>query len=77
MATHYAASDNNTTYTFTLRPDARWSNGDPVTAYDFVYAWQRAVDPATASPYAWYVELTQIVNAREILAGEMAPAELA
>ena len=76
VATHYAASDNNTTYTFTLRQDARWSNGDPVTAHDFVYAWQRAVDPATASPYAWYVELTQIVNAKQILAGEKAPAEL-
>ena len=76
VATHYAASDNNTTYTFTLRQDARWSNGDPVTAHDFVYAWQRAVDPATASPYAWYIELTQIVNAKQILAGEKAPAEL-
>ena len=76
VATHYAASDNNTTYTFTLRQDARWSNGDPVTAHDFVYAWQRAVDPATASPYAWYVELTQIVNAAAILAGEMETAEL-
>ena len=76
VATHHAASDNNTTYTFTLRQDARWSNGDPVTAHDFVYAWRRAVDPATASPYGWYVELTQIVNAREILAGEKTPAEL-
>ncbi len=50
VATDYAASDNNTTYTFTLRPDATWSNGDPVTAHDFVYGWRRAVDPATASP---------------------------
>ena len=70
VATGYAASDNNTTYTFTLRPEATWSNGDPVTAHDFVYAWRRAVDPATASPYGWYVELTQIVNAADILAGE-------
>ena len=46
VAKHYAASDGNTTYTFTLREDARWSNGDPVTAHDFVYAWRRAVDPA-------------------------------
>ena len=76
VATHYAASDGNTTYTFKLRKDARWSNGDPVTAHDFVYAWQRAVDPATASPYGWYLELTEMVNAKEILAGKKAPSEL-
>ena len=76
VATHHAASDGNTTYTFTLREDARWSNGDPVTAHDFVYAWRRAADPATASPYAWYLELTEMVNAKAILAGEKPPAEL-
>ena len=76
VATGYAASDGNTTYTFTLRDDARWSNGDPVTAHDFVYAWRRAVDPATASPYGWYLELTEMVNANAILAGEKEPAEL-
>ena len=76
VATHYEASDGNTTYTFTLREDARWSNGDPVTAHDFVYGWRRAVDPATASPYGWYLELTEIVNAKAILAGEKAPEEL-
>ena len=76
VAMHYAASDGNTTYTFTLREDARWSNGDPVTARDFVYAWRRAVDPATASPYGWYLELTEMVNAKAILAGEKPPAEL-
>ena len=76
VATGYTASDGNTTYTFTLREDARWSNGDPVTAHDFVYAWRRAVDPATASLYGWYLELTEMVNAKEILAGERDPAEL-
>ena len=75
-ATDYAASDGNTTYTFTLRRDARWSNGDPVTAHDFVHAWRRAVDPATASPYGWYLELTEMVNAKEILAGNKPPTEL-
>ena len=70
VATGYAATDGNTTYTFALRENARWSNGDPVTAHDFVHAWQRAVDPATASPYGWYLELTEMVNAKEILAGE-------
>ena len=76
VATGYAATDGNTTYTFTLRENARWSNGDPVTAHDFVYAWRRAVDPATASPYGWYLELTEMVNAKEILAGNKPPSEL-
>ena len=76
VATRYEAADGNTTWTFTLREDARWSNGDPVTAHDFVYAWRRAVDPATASPYGWYLELTEIVNAKAILTGEAEPAEL-
>ena len=73
-AESYEASEGNTVYTFTLREDARWSDGEPVTAEDFVYAWQRAADPATASPYAWYVELAQIQNAAEIVAGEAAPS---
>ncbi len=76
VAAGYEASQGNTVYTFTLREDARWSNGDPVTAHDFVYAWRRAVDPETASPYGWYMELTGIVNAAAILAGEKAPPEL-
>ena len=76
VATSYAASDGNRTYTFTLRKNARWSNGDPVTAHDFVYAWRRAADPATASPYGWYLELTQITNAKEILAGRKPPSAL-
>ncbi|SSY93663.1 Periplasmic oligopeptide-binding protein precursor [Aggregatibacter aphrophilus] len=40
------------TWTFHLRKDAKWSNGDPVTAHDFVFSWRRLVTPATASPYA-------------------------
>ena len=76
VATEWSASDDRMTWTFTLRDDARWSNGDPVTAQDFVYAWQRAVDPATASEYAWYMELMSIANAGPIIAGEMEPSEL-
>ena len=76
VATSYSASDGNRTYTFTLRRNAKWSNGDPVTAHDFVYAWRRAADPATASPYGWYLKLTQITNAKDILAGRKAPSEL-
>ncbi len=74
-ATGYTISDDKLTYTFTLR-DAVWSNGEPVTANDFVYAWRRLVDPATASEYAWYMELMGIVNASEVVAGDVAPEEL-
>ncbi|WP_299739122.1 peptide ABC transporter substrate-binding protein [uncultured Roseobacter sp.] len=70
------SSEDNQTWIFKLREDARWSNGDPVTAQDFVFAWQRAADPATASEYAWYVELSQITNAAAVIAGEASPQEL-
>ncbi|NNN84044.1 oligopeptide ABC transporter substrate-binding protein OppA [Vibrio sp. A8-1] len=75
VAERWETSDNQT-YTFYLRKDAKWSNGDPVTAQDFVYSWQRAVDPATASPYSWYMEYTKMKNAKEIIAGEKASTTL-
>lgn len=49
-------SDDQRTYTFTIRPHARWSNGQPVTAHDFVYAWRRAIEPGTAADYAFFFE---------------------
>ncbi len=52
IAESYDLSDDGLTYTFHLR-DAQWSNGDPVTASDFVFGWQRAVDPDVASEYAY------------------------
>lgn len=70
VATGFEANDAADVYTFTLRDNAKWSNGDPVVAQDFVNAWRRAVDPAIASPYAWYMELMSIENAKEIIAGE-------
>lgn len=66
----------NNVWTFTLRPDARWSNGDPVTAADFVYSWQRLVDPKTASPYASFLQYAHIVNVDEIIAGKQPPSAL-
>ncbi|WP_339978576.1 peptide ABC transporter substrate-binding protein [Gymnodinialimonas mytili] len=75
VATEWSTEDNQT-WTFTLREDARWSNGDPVTAHDFVYAWNRAADPATASEYSWYVELAQITGAADVIAGEAEPGTL-
>ena len=52
VAESWDISDDGKTYTFHLRQNAKWSNGDPVTAEDFVYSLRRAVDPATASDYA-------------------------
>lgn len=54
-------------WTFTLRKDAKWSNGEPVTAHDFVYAWQRLANPTTASPYSSYLDYMQVENAQDIL----------
>lgn len=76
VATGYEVSDDNLTYTFTLRDNAKWSNGDPVTAGDFEYAWKRAASPALASPYSWYIELMALENASAVIAGEMEPSEL-
>ena len=69
VAESWETTDNKK-FTFHLRKDAKWSNGDPVTAEDFVYSFKRAVDPATASPYSWYLEMTNMVNAAEIIAGK-------
>ncbi|ANI29162.1 peptide ABC transporter substrate-binding protein [Yersinia entomophaga] len=57
-------------WTFHLRKDAKWSNGDPVTAQDFVYSWQRLADPKTASPYESYVQYAHIANIDDIITGK-------
>lgn len=62
-------------YTFHLRPQARWSNGDPLTAEDFVAGLRRSVAPATGSSFAGI--LAPIVNATEISAGQLLPQALA
>ncbi|AUM73931.1 peptide ABC transporter substrate-binding protein [Paracoccus jeotgali] len=76
VATEHSVSDDGLVYTFKLRDDAKWSNGDPVVAGDFVYAWQRVANPETASEYAWFIELMNIANSKEIVAGEAAPDTL-
>lgn len=77
LCDHYELSDDGCTYTFYIREDANWSNGTPVTAADFVFAWQRAVDPAVASEYAYMMsDIGQIKNAAEIIAGDMDKSEL-
>jgi oligopeptide transport system substrate-binding protein len=52
VADSWRQNADGTTYTFTLRPDARWSNGDPVKASDFVYSFRRLMDPQTGAKYA-------------------------
>lgn len=70
-------SSDGLTYTFKIRDDAKWSNGDPVTADDFVFGWQRAVDPATASEYSSMLsDIGQIKNAAEIIKGEKPVTDL-
>ena len=57
-------------WTFHLRKDAKWSDGTPVTAQDFVYSWQRLADPKTASPYASYLQYGHLLNVDDIIAGK-------
>mgnify|MGYP004703036837 CR=1 FL=1 len=76
MAETYDISEDGKTYTFHLR-DAKWSNGEAVTAADFVFGWQRAVDPANASEYSYMLsDIGQVVNAAEIIAGEKPVTDL-
>ncbi len=74
VARSWQTSPDGKTWVFHLRPDARWSNGDPVTAQDFVYAWRREVDPKTAAQYA--EALSPIVNALAIATGKAPVASL-
>lgn len=77
IAESWETSDDGLSWTFHLRSDAKWSNGDPVTAADFVFAWQRAVDPDVASEYAYMLsDIGQVKNAAEIIAGTMDKSEL-
>ena len=69
-------SEDNQQFTFHLRPDARWSNGDPVRAADFVYGWRKLVDPKEAATFAWFAQLAHFTNVDEIVAGKLAPEEL-
>ncbi len=70
-ATHWESNADRNLYTFHLRQQAKWSNGDPVTAHDFVYAWRRSVDPALASPQAGYMALMSVKNADAVQRGKL------
>ncbi len=77
LAESIDVSEDGLTYTFHIREDANWSNGEPVTAADFVFAWQRAVDPEVASEYSYMLsDIGQIVNAQDIIDGAKDKSEL-
>lgn len=57
QAKEYTVSDDKKVYTFTLRDDLKWSDGEPVTAQDFVYAWNRAISPDTAADYEYIFDV--------------------
>src|SRR5690606_6902482 len=64
VAESFEISEDETRYTFHLRENARWSDGRPVTAHDFVYSWQRLLDPKVAAQYAYL--LHGVVGARAL-----------
>lgn len=67
-------SDDGLTYTLKLREESKWTNGDPVVAGDYVYSWQRVINPETASEYAYLIE--NVKNAKAIMSGDKKPEEL-
>lgn len=70
MAESWELSDGGRTVTFSIRKDAKWSDGSALTADDFVYSWKRAIDPATASEYSWLWQYTNVVGAYDAVQGE-------
>lgn len=70
IAKSHEVSEDGTTWTFKLR-EAKWSNGDPVTAHDFVYSWRRAVNPEVGSEYGPYMFNGVVKNAEAVSTGEM------
>ncbi len=75
LAESYTISDDQTVYTFKLR-DAKWTNGDPVTANDFVYSWQRTITDGEDYKYFFTDDMACIKNGNEVYAGEMDVSEL-
>ncbi|RIY32753.1 hypothetical protein CKF54_04270 [Psittacicella hinzii] len=75
-AQSWSVSEDGLTWIFKLRPEAKWWDGKPVTASDFVYSWQRLTDRATAAPFGDYLVNANVVNAKEIFRGEKDKSEL-
>ncbi|MFZ5617321.1 MAG: peptide ABC transporter substrate-binding protein [Pseudomonadota bacterium] len=62
VAERWEISADGKTYVFHLRANAKWSNGDPITAEDYVYSWIRALDPKTKSPFAFFLDRIRGAN---------------
>lgn len=75
IAESYTVSEDGCVYTFKLR-ESKWSDGKPLTAKDFEFAWKRGADPKTASEYMYLFESANILNAAEIGRGEKTADEL-
>lgn len=75
-ASGFSTNDDKTVYTFTLRKDAKWSDGQRVTAGDFVYSWRRLADPKTGSPYSWFAEIMSIEGVGDVMSGDADPSTL-
>ncbi|OTA19968.1 periplasmic murein peptide-binding protein precursor [Xenorhabdus beddingii] len=69
-------NEGNKVWTFHLRKDAKWSDGKPVTAQDFVYSWRRLADPNTGSPYTSYLQYIYLQDVDDILKGIKSPDQL-
>lgn len=76
LAEKVEVSDDGLTYIATLRDNLKWSDGSDLTAEDFVYTWQRIVDPTTASEYAYLASDAHVLNAEEVIAGTKSVDEL-
>src|SRR5690606_24021310 len=63
VAERWEVSADELSYTFHLRPNARWSNGTPLTAHDFVYSWRRLLDPALGAEYAYIIHMIRHAEA--------------
>src|ERR1700690_2570538 len=78
VAESWDISADQLTYTFHIRPTAKWSDGSPVTAHDFTWQWRRVLDPLTVSEYSyqlWYLENAERYTQRKISAGDQVEIE--
>ncbi|WP_420974160.1 peptide ABC transporter substrate-binding protein [Bacillus thuringiensis] len=76
LAENVEISNDQKTYTFTIRKNAKWSDGQAITARDFEYGWKRTIDPKLQSKYTFPFAEANIENAADIIAGKKNPEQL-
>ncbi|MBF0710660.1 MULTISPECIES: peptide ABC transporter substrate-binding protein [unclassified Gemella] len=76
LAEKVEVSNGGKTYTVTLKTGLKWSDGSELTAKDFVYSWQRIVDPKTAAEYGYLVVDANVANAKDVMDGKKPVTEL-